>query len=117
MTMAPDIGDLFELPGDLPGSPPRAYRVDCWLKKAPPPAPVPAWLADVVDTASGMHGPDKCRLMFCTREEAEYVSGSGICGTIQRVSDITVTGRVRWSEESIEDQRSFANTLAGERLF
>ena len=41
------------------------------------------------------------RIIQCPREEAEYVSGSGVAGTIRRLEDITITGRVNWEDRTI----------------
>jgi hypothetical protein len=46
--------------------------------------------------ASRNVGPDNCPLVFCSREEAVYVTGSGVCGVIVRVTDVEIVGRVEW---------------------
>lgn len=95
----PDIGDTFAH-GD------HTYRVDGWLKPNPTPSAV-----------SARHGPDRVPLVFCRRDEAVYVSGYGVCGRIVRVSDVVATGRVSWSEETIERERQSNQMLIGREVF
>lgn len=110
---APDIGDLFTHDG-------RLYRVDAWLKDMAMPE-APAWnrsphrdrLGEILYEAQQRVGPDRKRVVFCIREEAEYVSGSGVAGCIVRVSDVTVTGRVDWPEDLFEYARQEAAHLVG----
>ena len=45
------------------------------------------------------------KIIQCPREEAEYVSGSGVAGTIRRLEDITITGRVNWEDRTIAQAR------------
>jgi hypothetical protein len=93
----PDIGDRFAYDG-------RTYRVSAWIK----PAPRRLWSRDL--------GPDNCPLMFCAREEAIYVNGSGVCGAIVRVADVEVIGRVGWSEETLQSERLSAEALIGHEI-
>jgi hypothetical protein len=62
-------------------------------------------------------GPDNVPLEFCRREDAEYVSGYGVAGTIARVADVVVDGVVSRSAEYLEDERRHAERLAGEPLW
>jgi hypothetical protein len=106
----------------------HSYRVTGWMRRRPPrPAPrdeQQALLREMFDQmiADGRmegprgFGPDQVPLEFCHREEAEYVGGAGVAGTIERLSDITLTGRVSWDEKTIQEERDFANRLAGEPL-
>jgi hypothetical protein len=97
----PDIGDTFtEIDEGWPI--PRGYRVEGWLKR----------------TERGRKvGPDNCPLVFCSREEAEYVSGYGICGVIRRVADVVIDGRVSWSEEHLKGHRRRFALLIGTSVF
>ena len=63
------------------------------------------------------YGPDNVPLVFCARDEAEYVCGAGVGGTIARVTDITVTGRAGWDSEALAAARQHAQLLIGERVF
>jgi hypothetical protein len=93
----PDIGDTFtEVEEGWPY--PRSYRVDGWLKRA---------------DRGPTFGPDNCPLMFCTQDEAEYVTGYGVGGVIRRVTDVTIDGRVDWSEEHIAEHRRSFERLIG----
>jgi hypothetical protein len=107
-----------------------SYRVTGWLRRRQPrsvPAPATEAEAAVQRIMAQLRdegqippprgfGPDDVPLEHCLREEAEYVSGYGVAGTIQRVADVTVTGRVSWSEEHIAEARELAVVLAGEPL-
>lgn len=104
------------------------YRVSGWLRRRTPPPPpadehealvrqmIAEMLADGRIESPRGTGPDNVPLEFCHREEAEYVCGTGVAGTIQRVSDVTVTGRVNWPEETFEEERRHADMFAGEPL-
>jgi hypothetical protein len=123
--MAPDVGDIIRSTNSesLSGT----YRVSGWMKALPdlvaPAADAPflerfsyeIWLEDE-QSGNGRHGPDKKRLVWCTREEAQYVTGSGVCGVIWRVGDCEITGKVTWSDAEIEEAREDALLLVGERL-
>lgn len=99
----PDVGETFE-----DGEPPfrHRFRVSCWLKRATRQYGV---AQDV--------GPDNCKLVFCLRDEAEYVSGSGVCGIIRRIEDVVVIGRVSWSEALIDEARRHAVRLVGKPIW
>lgn len=105
-----------------------SYRVVSWMRRRQPrPEPqdeqaqfareiIAEMIAEGRIEGPRCFGPDRVPLEWCRREEAEYVSGAGVDGTIQRVSDVTVTGRVSWDEETIQYHRNSANKLAGEPL-
>ena len=95
----PDIGETFEADG-------HRYRVTAWLKRAKR----QYGLAQDV-------GPDRCKLVFCLRDGAEYVSGAGVCGIIRRVEDVVIIGRVSWREEWIEEARRHAVWLVGKPIW
>jgi hypothetical protein len=63
-------------------------------------------------------GPDNLPLTWCTREEAVFVSGYGVCGVIVHIRDVVVDGTVanRWSPELVEHAHRSALMLVGERL-
>jgi hypothetical protein len=94
----PDIGDTFPHDG-------HKFRVSGWLKPAPR------------RPLSRNVGPDHCPLMFCARDEAVYVSGSGVCGVIVRVADVEVIGRVNWSPEALDQARNRAQRLIGQEVY
>lgn len=116
----PDVGDTFTYCDKFGGE--HGYRVTCWLRRRPPrtPHPDPAVEEMIQELARRYpprgHGPDRVPLVFCRREEAEYVGGAGVAGIIVRVSDVRVTGRVNWLPEHIADERRMANLQAGESL-
>lgn len=45
------------------------------------------------------------KIIACTREEAEFVSGSGVAGVILRLEDVEITGRVNWDDRTIARKR------------
>jgi len=95
----PDIGDTFTHHGSH-------YRVTNWLKPHPNPR-----------STSRRVGPDNVPLVFCVQEEAVYVSGYGVCGCIARIADITIDGRVDWSEETFDQSRRSASFHVGQEIF
>ncbi|MEU4576081.1 hypothetical protein [Nonomuraea sp. NPDC023979] len=97
--LTPDIGDTFTRDG-------RSYRVTGWLKRS-----------ERTGALARRLGPDSCPLQFCARDEAQYVSGYGICGVIVRVGDVVVTGRVPWTEDALASDRALAARLAGQRVY
>lgn len=106
----------------------HSYRVTGWMRRRPPrPEPrderealtrqiIDEMLADGRLEPQRGAGPDGVPLEWCHREDAEYVEGAGVGGIIQRVADVTVTGRVSWDEKTIQEYRDLANSLAGEPL-
>lgn len=112
----PDVGDLFEHEGET-------LRVSGWLRvKAPPEvrAELRGLFAEVLEhltfETARPQGPDRKPLEFCTRDDAEYVSGSGVAGRIVRVADVTVTGRVPWSQDVIDRERRTALAMVGQEV-
>lgn len=94
----PDVGETFEHDGSR-------YRVTGWLRRD---TRAHFMMRDV--------GPDNCPLRHCLRDHAEYVTGYGVCGVIVRVSDVTVTGKVSWSDAQIEELRARAVLSAGRAI-
>ena len=91
----PDIGDKFHYRD-------HGYRVDAWLKRS--------------EHTGRNLGPDNCPLEFCARDEAQYVSGYGVCGVIVRLSDVVITGRVPWTKDDLASARATAVALVGRQL-
>jgi len=159
MTRAPDVGDTFDvtetwhMPPHLNDGKPivtvHGYRVTGWLKPArvfavtpageaslpgvPDPELPPEVEAVLAQFPPRDAGPDHLPLRFCTRDEAVYVTGYGVSGTIVRVRDIdgpawTAPGRttrtmqvasrgqVSWPAADIAEAREHANLLAGRQL-
>lgn len=113
----PDVGTIVEYGMDSFGKKPATYRVSAWLKEATPPPPSKYdFLNHLLYSTQQKVGPDEKRLEFCTREQAEYLSLSGIAGAIARVGDVKVVGRVNWSEEMLADERAQALALVGHRI-
>jgi hypothetical protein len=102
----------------------HSYRVTGWMRRRPirqRPDEV-RQMIDYLLAEGGLEvggrkfGPDQVPMEHCRRDEAEYVSGYGVAGTIVRVSDVVVDGRVSWDETSIQEGRDLANALAGEPM-
>lgn len=91
----PDIGDRFTHNRGH-------HTVTSWLKRHPAPT-----------IASRNVGPDNCPLVFCPREEAEYV---GFTGGILRVVDVQVTSRADWSDGAFAARRRSAALLYGHEV-
>jgi hypothetical protein len=118
----PDIGDCFDYAMHWESTP-HSYRVTGWMCRREPPAPPGpdadpqtrmAWeivqelrAEGKIDPPRGA-GPDNVPLRFCLQHEAEYVTGSGVCGVIVRVTDVQVTRRVDWTPELLADERAMA---------
>jgi hypothetical protein len=111
---APDAGWRFRYRG-------RTYRVTGWCKPMPPPAEPSAGernfprdlIDDLLYTAQQEVGPDRCRLVCCGQDEAEYVCGVGVAGCIARLADIEVLGPVAWPLAQLDEAREQAERLAG----
>jgi hypothetical protein len=106
----------------------HTYRVTSWMRRRQP-RPEPQdeqsrLVREILDQLMAEekiegprgHGPDRVPLEWCYREEAEYVCGYGVAGTIERVQDLRLIGRVSWAERLIDNERAHANALAGEPL-
>lgn len=114
----PDVGTIVEYGIDYLNNQPRTYRVTSWLKKyVPPKRSDYEWLDDILDQSAREFGPDKTQLVYCNRKEAEYVGLSGIAGTIARINDVKIVGRVNWPEEQINDERKRAIKRIGQVLY
>jgi hypothetical protein len=157
----PDIGDTFDvitawhMPPHLHGGEPiidtHGYRVTGWFKPARvftvtpdgeaslPESPEFAAMPTSVRAILAQYppravGPGHMPLRFCRRDEAVFVGGAGVGGTIVRVRDIDGPAwteasprntrtieirsrdRVAWSEDALADAREIAELLAGKPL-
>lgn len=112
VTVKSEKGDTFwrEYSGE-----PRRWRVSSYLKPAVLKAK--GIFDEILFQASQPLGPDKCRLEWCSQEEAVYVSLVSTCGSTARVSDCTVVGRVDWSDKLLKSAEESANRLIGEVVF
>lgn len=134
----PDVADLVRVREDHPQlrhyqnyrGERDTYRVAAWLKSwTPPVRPAPpagspmAVFSNLLETLLDESNREfevagkRTRLVFCTREEAEFVEAVGACGQTFGIDEIEVCGRVSWSEEMIAAERSTALTLVGEVVF
>ena len=89
------------------------YRVSGWLKRYVRPAPVTEedkFLDQLMSDIFARHADqdkatNQISVIRCTREEAEFVTGSGVCGVIWPVRNATVVGKVSWDEAKIDQAR------------
>jgi len=115
--LAADLGTLFTYRD-------HQYVVTNWLKRMAPPE-VPAGARDpfqdmlgaILYEAQQECGPDRARLVFCDRLEAEYVSGRGVSGCIARLADIEITGTADWSPIRLDEERQSSAHLVGRPIF
>lgn len=126
--MAPDVGALFEYGLNSFGTGPASYRVNSWMRVRP-------WSADSYDMLMAGAMPSEIgqnewvveaiheivsesaehkqpSLVWCSRESATHVCGSGIAGVIAPISKIKVTGMVSWSKEVLDEARRSAMHFA-----
>lgn len=104
----PEIGDTFKLSRDAEW-PTRdhSWRVTGYMKLVTPETmkrdenSLGDMLNNVlIDSAQKKDGKI---MMWCAKEEATHVTGAGVAGCMEKLSDIEITGRVSWSEEMIQD--------------
>ena len=92
----------------------RTFRLNSFLCEeiyTPPEDPLLAkiyaeWHQE--DEAQVPTGMRRIKLRHCLPSEATYISGSGICGCIVKISDIEVIGMVEWSVEQLEELQAKA---------
>lgn len=61
-------------------------------------------LADMT-ASQRLRAEQQIKVVQCHRSEAEFVGGAGVAGTIRRLEDITITGRVNWEDRTIARKR------------
>ncbi len=118
----PTIGAKFEYKT-------RKYRVDAFLKVverqsrdliAVTKDPTSSF-SDVLEELlfQGHQKINGERFVFCSRQEATHVSGSGIAGCIASIDNIKVTGHVSsvWDAEQLQYAIDHAKSLEGEMIF
>lgn len=85
--LIPNVGDTFRYDN-------HRFRVTGWLKKN-----------------------HREKYIHCHRSEAQFISGSGVCGVVLPVSEVVVDGRVNWPDERIAEERHRAERLVGAMVF
>ena len=108
--LVPDIGTCFTYLE-------KKYYLFGWIKQSPDPKQnESATVYDqfmIQDTIQ----PYNKKLEFCLRDEAEYVYGMGEEESyIAHLTDITVNGRTKNPERTIERQRTVAVRIIGQKL-
>lgn len=90
------------------------YRLNCFLREVSAEPQVDPWLADLLaewdaeDAASVPAGMRRIKLRYCLPEEAEFVSGSGVCGCLAPIDEIELDGMVEWSEKDLAEHHERA---------
>jgi len=88
----------------------RNYRVTGYYKQIKRPENMD-WIEQLLWDSEDL-GEDHIMIIACSRQEAEFVSGSGVCGTICRIEDIEVFGMVNWSRKQIKEaQKDYERLL------
>ena len=108
---APDIGTIFIIPERRPGvNGTHRYRVDAWLKTVDIPES-DHWMDKILFEAS--YQREGKRFVFCTREDATHICGSGVSGCMEAIENIKIVGKVNWTKKIMADQREHAMWLIG----
>lgn len=110
----PDICDRIKIEGSD-----HCWRVTGWVKKSPPldTSGLEDWEKEMHDQIAKERGPNAPpRLEWCTREEAEYVTGSGVCGIIKPIDQVKVVGRVEWPDEQIQEAHDRQKRRIGQSI-
>jgi hypothetical protein len=127
-TAIPDVGDCVDYGKDSFGKLPGKYRVDGWLRVAVD-EPIDTGHAHVDEVLEELRAkwraedraenPPRIRYQWCLPEEATHVSLAGIGGAIAPISEVKITGRIKWPEAHIAEDRERAMTLGTkkEQLF
>jgi hypothetical protein len=118
----PAFGSTFLVKGDVDRYQinRHQWRVSGYMKATPRPKFADSFngeLDELLFDSCREFTADKVRLMWCPREEAEYVTGSGVCGVIKRLDEIEITGMVAWSQEQIDEAERSSFRNHGRMLF
>jgi hypothetical protein len=129
----PDVGEIVRVRQGHPNEKwhtrhdgkPETMRVSSWLKSWTPPQRDPKLghlrnrLAQILDESNREFevGGKRTRLVFCTRDEAEFVECVGVGGFTFGINEVEVIGVVSWTAETIEQERQQALALVGEVVF
>ena len=117
----PEIGDTFKIvnPDSVLGSE-HSWRCTGYMKLVTPETMkydedkhgLGAMLNNLlIDSAQKKDGKI---MMWCAKEEATHVTGAGVCGCMEKLSDIEVTGRVPWDDEMIQSEIDQHERLIGQ---
>lgn len=118
-------GDIVEYGTELFGNKPATWRVNSYMKSVIydenyilASSCVDNVMQEIVfeeyrteldeRIASGFTRLTKIRLVYCTAEEADYVTLSGICGAIASVSECKKVGVANWPSERIKQSHEDA---------
>jgi len=115
----PDIGDIIQRKVDEEREMgfDRKWRVTGWLKAVPLEALLTGdFLKDVLLETASRAEEIGMVMVWCTRQEATHVSGSGVAGCLLHISEVEVVGRVNWTEDQIESERHSHMRIIGEYL-
>lgn len=104
----------------------RKYRVDGYVREYDPIAEMPEpqdemdrITQDVVVKMINKEkeeGTYRTRYIWCEKEDATHVTGSGVAGCLAPISEVKIIGKVEWSEEAVQHQIDSHRRLIGETL-
>jgi len=98
----------------------RTYRLDAFLCEDEDKTPAHPFIAQLVAELNAEEdsklsaGHRRIKLRFCMPEEATYVAGSGVCGCVAEIADITIVGTVPWSSRELIEHHEEALSLGRE---
>lgn len=94
----------------------NSYRVTGFYKtyvsKHKPDPMLDSILADIIEEEREAMTPEqreradkRIKVVSCSRDEAEFVSGTSVGGCVAPLDDVIVTGRVNWEDRTIARER------------
>lgn len=90
------------------------YRLNSFLCEVSAEPQVDPWLSDLFaeweaeEAAKVPIGMRRIKLRYCLPEEAEFVTGSGVCGCIAPIDEVELDGMVEWSESELAEHHERA---------
>jgi len=104
----PRIGEIFVYKND----PTRRYRVEGFCKEFVRKPRKDAILDEIFQDIESRKSPEQkareaklMKVIGCSRDEATFVSGAGVAGTVARLEDIEIIGLVEWKPRTIQRYR------------
>ena len=104
----PRIGEIFVYKND----PTRRYRVEGFYKEFVRKPRKDAILDEIFQDIEARKSPEQkareaklMKVVGCSRDEATFVSGAGVAGTVARLEDIEIIGLVEWKPRTIQRYR------------
>jgi hypothetical protein len=92
----------------------NSVRIKCFLKQYVPPklSQEEQKIYDMIgelnaeaDIKENNNCVPQLYLIKCSPEQAEFISGAGVCGALLRIEDVTYLGTVEWNKEDVKHER------------